>query len=125
MSSRVDQPRVSRHSRSYYFDVSFQAQTQNLESRHRSFDASAAVSTSSPNLGFDGAGDHPLLCLPCRLTTRKPYGELLRKVLSDLNLPHLLVEGPSSQKILGAWVVFPGAQPTEQPRGVPRWRIVE
>lgn len=26
--------------------------------------------------------------------TRKPYGELLRKVLSDLNLPHLLVEGP-------------------------------
>ncbi len=25
----------------------------------------------------------------------------------------------------GAWAYFPGAQPTEQPRRVPRWRIGE
>ncbi len=56
--------RGTRHLRSFHSDVSYQAQGQNLESTHRSFDASAPVSTFSPTPGFAGFDDLPPMCLP-------------------------------------------------------------
>ena len=79
-------------SSSFHSDASFQAQEQNWDNSHRSFSTSALVSNSSPSRGATGAEDYPPLNLPRPLITRKTYGELLAKVLVDLNLPHFVVE---------------------------------
>ncbi len=79
-------PRDPRSS-SFHSDASFQAQDQNWDTGHRLFGSSAPVSTSSPSRGATGVEVCPPWNLPHPLTTRKPYGELLAKVLADLNLP--------------------------------------
>ncbi len=79
--------RDPRLSRSFHSDARFQAQEQNWDSGRRSFSNSAPVSTSSPSRGFTGSEYYPPLSLPQPLTTRKPYGELPRKVFLDLKPP--------------------------------------